>query len=502
MAVTGYLTRVATGRTITESGGLPWIEGDLGISGGGGSGTVTVRGATQYTDQGTSGNRNLSLPSGTVAGDGALLLYFNAASTNTWTGAPTGWTEVCRDSFTSHGQIAAATKDAAISSTDISNGYVTVNIPASFNSIAVVLITYAGADATVMDVTPVTRAATSDYNNPSVLDIPAITTVTDNAAVIIGATCRKASPTWSAKPADTELVAGGSSDPSNWWVGYSAVSPAGTHAATSVSVNNVEYELTLALAIRPAPSGDSDTGSGSDSQSLSAALSGAETATGTDAGTVAAATSQTDTGSGTDAGTVAVAVPGSDTATGTDAASTTATLSGSETSGGTDANSIAVALSGTETGTGTDAGSVTVPTSGGSDPGSGTEGFTLVVTISATDTGSGADANSIAAAIGATETGSGSESSSLEAVGGEETIDGGLDISYSDDQVTDRGIGMQEAATGVEGDPEIVYVVRAVSDGDTAQGYDMANPNYRPGGGTLLSEGTRDLGRSSLSGVE
>lgn len=216
---------------------------------------VTIRGATQYTDQGSSGNRNLSLPSGTTAGDDALLLYFNAASLTSWTGAPTGWTEVFEDSFTSHGQIAGATKDAAIDSTDVSNGYVTVNIPASFNSIAVVLITYDGADATVMDVTPVTRAATSDFTNPSVLDIPAITTATNGAPVIMAASARKASPTWSAKPSGTELVAGASSDPSNWWVGYEVQATAGTHAATSVSVDNTEYELTLALAIRPAAGG-------------------------------------------------------------------------------------------------------------------------------------------------------------------------------------------------------------------------------------------------------
>lgn len=498
MAVTGYLTRVATGRTITESGGLPWIEGDLGISGGG-TGSFTNWSVDAIYTESPVDPTDITLPGWAAAGDFCYMVVHGQEGA---TGVPTGFTPSLA-AFNYDTTVETLSCYKELTSTDISNGYID-GWNGGWVAMTTLVMFLSGQDP----VDPIDFEV-ADYGfdgsgSGSDATWATQTPSTDNCVVGFFAG-HYGSGGFTSWPTVDQLDSTTGNYSPAWVGGVEQTTATATGAQTLHFDGNYSRWGSIVVAFKPAAGGgmsDSDTGSGSDSQSLSAAPSGAETATGTDASTVAAATSQTDTGTGTDAGTVAVAVPGSDTATGTEAASTTATLSGSETSSGTDASSIAVALSDTETGTGTDAGSITVPTSGGSDPGSGTEGFTLVVTISTTDTGSGADANSIAAAIGATETGSGSESSSLEAVGGEETIDGGLDISYSDDQVTDRGIGMQEDATGVEGDPEIVYVVRAVSDGDTAQGYDMANPNYRPGGGTLLSEGTRDLGRSSLSGVE
>jgi hypothetical protein len=224
---------------------------------------ITPRGATQVVDNTTTGNVTYSLPSGTTSGDLPILVYFNTVTTNVWSTASgiSGWTQLLNASQASQGEIAAAYRNTTVSAAEITATNLVASVPGDFHDRASALITIPAGSwdtGTVVDVTAVTRSATSDFTNPEVIEMPAIgPTTVDNSLVIIFATARASSPTWSAKPGTaTELLAGTSAvGPSNLWIGYAVVTPTGTFAQTSVSVNSSQFELSASFAIRAAASG-------------------------------------------------------------------------------------------------------------------------------------------------------------------------------------------------------------------------------------------------------
>ena len=87
MAVTGYLLRTATGRTITEAGGLAWIAGDLDIAAGGGTLTRTNRIGTQSS----SGHGTGSFVTGSFTpSDDSLLVVIVGCMEDSGSSDPSG----------------------------------------------------------------------------------------------------------------------------------------------------------------------------------------------------------------------------------------------------------------------------------------------------------------------------------------------------------------------------------------------------------------------------
>jgi len=87
VAVTGYLLRTATGRTITEAGGLAWIAGDLDIAAGGGTLTRTNRIGTQSS----SGHGTGSFVTGSFTpSDDSLLVVIVGCMEDSGSSDPSG----------------------------------------------------------------------------------------------------------------------------------------------------------------------------------------------------------------------------------------------------------------------------------------------------------------------------------------------------------------------------------------------------------------------------
>lgn len=220
---------------------------------GGGSSSIIWRGATGVADGNGNGDRTFALPAGTSVNDKAFLIYFNAVGTTSWS-LPSGFdTPIVDINFSGHGQLVISKKTSDISSGDTGAGNLVISLTTSGNALAAALITGTNINSTAMDATAQTRSATSDFTDPSVLDLPTITTVTNKANVLWVATTRSTTPAWANKPSgSSDLLAqsNGTFD-ANLWIGFKEITTAGAVSATSVQSAGFQYELTSTLAVRP-----------------------------------------------------------------------------------------------------------------------------------------------------------------------------------------------------------------------------------------------------------
>lgn len=121
------------------------------------------------------------------------------------------------------------------------------------------------------------------------------------------------------------------------------------------------------------------------------------------------------------------------------------------------------------------------------DDGSGVDSAVLVASWTLTDSATGTEPpEGLAAALSGTDSGTGGDSGSSSSLD-PDLIDGGLDISYSTDEVTDRQIHFFDAATGTELEPVIVYLVHILSDVDAGQGTELQFVEKVPRRRTALS---------------
>lgn len=252
------------------------------------------------------------------------------------------------------------------------------------------------------------------------------------------------------------------------------------------TVNGNDAWAAVTLALRPITTvtvSSSDTGSGADAGTLVVHVGSSDTASGSDASATAAALIAADTGSGLDAWVLAAWTSSTDTGSGVDTGSLRALLAVSDTAGGMDAWTVVAALAGSDTGSGADAGSLLVFLSVADDDfGTGLDGagWPMAVLL-VSDTGLGVSAMAaLAATLSDDEESSGSD-------GILRPVDGGEDISFSADLVTDRGIGQPDEASGLDGE-SLVYLVRAVTSADTAVGLELHYVG-KVKRGTLLSTG-------------
>lgn len=154
-----------------------------------------------------------------------------------------------------------------------------------------------------------------------------------------------------------------------------------------------------------------------------------------------------------------------------------ATPSDSDTGSGTEGTpAIVVVLSSSDTGSATEPAVVLAVVQTVTDDGAGSEGaVVLAVAVPATDAATGSEGPvGLAVAVSGGDSGTGGDTGDPPDQGAQDAdVDGGLDISYSDDQATDREIQYFDLGAGEDGGEVVGYIVHVLSDTDQGMGTEL-----------------------------
>jgi hypothetical protein len=199
----------------------------------------------------SSSTVNVTLPAGSAAGDLCLAVAIGKAGD---TSAPSGFTPVSgANPLTGPGSssaLRAGTK--ALTSGDISSGFVTMPGDPGFNGIEYVIDVWHSTAGT-----PTVDATSTGSGNPFTTDtvcvIPSVTTTVDGAIVAVFTGGRTPGTSWSSLPAgnihDQQRVGSFVSIYAGHFTQASA-GATGTQNATNTGATNKEY-VSLAVAVKP-----------------------------------------------------------------------------------------------------------------------------------------------------------------------------------------------------------------------------------------------------------
>lgn len=225
-----------------------------GGGGGGVGGGIVARTPIQVYDETPTGNRTWTTTGkGVTAGDFIELYYFNESSTTSWVDI-TGWTTKTNVNIGGWGQFVTAVRNTPATSSEADGGAthaIVASLGASSNAIAAVIACYGGV--TALDQAPATPlGGSSDFVDPSVINLPGYTTVSANSYYTLACPVRSGSPAWDTAAAVaagyTVLAAFTTGTTCNFFLCGKAQASAGhVQAATTVTSAGTQYEYATAI---------------------------------------------------------------------------------------------------------------------------------------------------------------------------------------------------------------------------------------------------------------
>lgn len=222
-----------------------------GGGGGGGGGTIVPRIPIQVYDETPSGTRSfVTTGKGVAAGDFVELYWFQAGypNTNNWADI-SGWTPQVNVNITGWGQMVVATRTATVTAAEADGGsahQIDVSFNADQTELAAVIQCYGGV-TTGLDQAAGTLGGSSDFVDPSVINVPGYTTVHANSYYTLAYPARGTAPAWDTSAAVaagyTVLGAFTSGTHVNWCLlGKAHASGSTVQAATTITVAGIQYE--------------------------------------------------------------------------------------------------------------------------------------------------------------------------------------------------------------------------------------------------------------------